>query len=90
MNIAQLIEKVGPTNSRVLITGEEGTGKEIAARLIHENSDRSEGNFVMMNAASIAPSQIDQELFGIEDSNPTGGAEKLGMFERAHGGTLFI
>ncbi len=88
--IRQTIEKVAPTNSRVLITGEEGTGKEVVARMIHDASPRSKGNFVVLNAASLSPNQIDTELFGVEDSNPTGGAEKLGVFEQAHGGTLFI
>ncbi len=84
------IEKVAPTNSRILITGEEGTGKEVVARLIHAKSHRRQGNFVTLNAASMLPSQMDIELFGIEEANPTGVAEKLGLFERAHGGTLFI
>ncbi len=88
--IRQTIEKVAPTNSRVLITGEEGTGKEVVARMIHERSARKKGGFVIMNAASLLPSQVDTELFGVEDSNPTGGAAKLGLFEKAHGGTLFI
>lgn len=88
--IRQTIEKVAPTNSRVLITGEEGTGKEVVARMIHDRSHRRKGAFVVMNAASLLPSQVDTELFGIEDSNPTGGAAKLGLFEQAHGGTLFI
>lgn len=88
--IRQTIEKVSPTNSRVLITGEEGTGKEVVARMIHDKSHRRKGAFVVMNAASLLPTQVDTELFGIEDSNPTGGAAKLGLFEQAHGGTLFI
>ena len=88
--VRQVIEKVAPTNSRVMITGEEGTGKEVVARMIHEKSGRNKGNFVVLNAASISQSQMDIELFGTEDSNPGGGAERLGVFERAHGGTLFI
>jgi len=86
----QTIEKAAPTNSRILITGEEGTGKEVVARMIHERSARKKGSFVVMNAASLLPSQVDTELFGVEDSNPTGGAAKLGLFEKSHGGTLFI
>jgi len=89
-NVRQTIDKVAPANSRILITGEEGSGKEVIARLIHDKSRRAKSNFVTMNAASIPTSQIDIELFGVEDNNPTGGAEKLGMLERAHGGTLFI
>lgn len=84
------LDKVAPTNSRILITGEEGTGKEVIARLIHAKSHRRNNNFVVLNAASLLPSQMDVELFGVEESNPTGVAEKLGLFERAHGGTLFI
>ncbi len=90
LGVRQAIEKVAPTNSRVMITGEEGTGKEIVARLIHKKSLRRHGNFVTLNAAGLTPAQMDAELFGIEDANPTGGAAKLGLFERAHGGTLFI
>ncbi len=88
--IRSVIDKVAPTNSRVLITGEEGTGKEVVARLLHEHSMRAKGPFITLNAASLHPSQVDAELFGIESNNPGGGAEKLGLFERAHGGTLFI
>jgi two-component system, NtrC family, nitrogen regulation response regulator NtrX len=88
--IRSILEKVAPTNSRVLITGEEGTGKEVAARLLHEQSLRAKGPFVTLSAISLHPAQVDSELFGIEANNPSGGAEKLGLFERAHGGTLFI
>jgi two-component system, NtrC family, nitrogen regulation response regulator NtrX len=89
-NIRAIIEKVAPTNSRVLITGEEGTGKEVAARLLHEQSLRAKAPFITLSAISLHPAQVDSELFGIESNNPGGGAEKLGLFERAHGGTLFI
>ena len=88
--IRSTIEKVAPTNSRILITGEEGTGKEVVARMLHDQSLRNKGPFVTLNAASLHPSQVDAELFGIEASNPGGGAEKLGLFERAHCGTLYI
>ena len=84
------LEKIAPTASRVLITGLPGTGKEMYARLIHAKSPRADGNFVVMNASGLSPDRVEAELFGIEDSNPTGGAEKLGLFERAHNGTLFI
>ncbi len=84
------LEKIAPTASRVLITGAQGTGKEMIARLIHAKSQRSNGNFVVMNTAGLTPDRVEAELFGIEDSNPNGGAEKLGLFERAHNGTLFI
>ncbi len=88
--IRQTLDKVANTASRVLITGAPGTGKEMLARLIHSKSSRANGNFVIMNAAGLTPDRVEAELFGIEDSNPTGGAEKLGLFERAHNGTLFI
>ncbi len=88
--ISTAIEKVAPTSSRVLITGAPGTGKEMIARLIHSKSTRANGNFVVMNAAGLTPDRVEAELFGVEDSNPTGGAEKLGLFERAHNGTLYI
>jgi two-component system nitrogen regulation response regulator NtrX len=88
--VRQSIEKVAPANSRVLITGAPGTGKELVARLIHSHSLRASGRFVVLNAASLTPASIDAELFGTEDTNPNGGADKLGLLERAHGGTLFI
>ncbi len=89
-HLRQTVEKVAPTNSRILLTGGPGTGKEVVARLIHQKSHRRNGKFVVLNAASISPSRVETELFGVEDNNPNGGAEKLGMLERAHGGTLFI
>lgn len=89
--VRQMVEKVAPTNSRVLITGAPGTGKELVARLIHNRSMRAHANFVPLNAAALSNSRnIDIELFGTEDTNPNGGADKLGVLERAHGGTLFI
>ena len=88
--VRQTVEKVAPTNSRVLITGAPGTGKELVARLIHARSMRGHASFVVLKAASLTPSRIEAELFGTEDPNPNGGAEKLGLLERAHGGTLFI
>jgi two-component system nitrogen regulation response regulator NtrX len=74
----------------VLITGAPGTGKEMLARLIHTKSPRANANFVVMNVTGLTPERVEAELFGVEESNPTGGAEKLGLFERAHNGTLFI
>ena len=88
--VRQTVEKVAPTNSRVLISGAPGTGKELIARLIHARSMRGHAGFVVLNAAALTPSRIEAELFGTEDTNPNGGAEKLGLLERAHGGTLFI
>jgi len=84
------LEKVAPTASRVLITGAPGAGKEMFARLLHSKSTRNAANFVVMNVSGLSADKVEAELFGVEDSNPTGGAEKLGVFERAHNGTLFI
>jgi len=91
--IAQIrasLEKIAPTSSRVLITGAPGTGKEMLARLTHAKSPRANGNFVVMNVTGLSPDRVEMELFGVEEGNPGGGAEKLGLFERAHNGTLFI
>ena len=85
------IEKVAPTGSRVLITGPAGSGKELAARLLHNRSRRAQGPFVVMNAARMAPDTIELELFGAE-AGATGpeSSRKVGIFEQAHQGTLFI
>lgn len=82
------LEKVAPTNSRVMISGPAGAGKELAARLIHANSLRADGPFMVVNAASIAPDQMESVLFGEEDSN--GHPKKIGLFEKAHNGTLLL
>jgi two-component system, NtrC family, nitrogen regulation response regulator NtrX len=82
------IERVAPTNSRVLIRGSSGAGKEIAARFMHGKSARADGPFVVLNAAAMAPDRVEEELFGTEDR--TGGPRKVGALEEAHGGTLYI
>ncbi len=82
------IEKVAPTNSRVMISGPAGVGKELAARLIHMKSARAEGPFIVVNAASIAPDQMESALFGEEDSE--GRTTRVGLFEKAHAGTLLL
>jgi two-component system, NtrC family, nitrogen regulation response regulator NtrX len=87
--LRQTIEKVGPTNSRVLIVGPSGSGKELAARTIHALSARANGPFVVINAAAIIPEQMETELFGIDAGNGTQ-QRKVGALEEAHGGTLFI
>jgi two-component system, NtrC family, nitrogen regulation response regulator NtrX len=79
---------VAPTNSRVLIRGSSGAGKEIAARFMHGKSARADGPFVVLNAAAMAPDRVEEELFGTEDR--TGGPRKVGALEEAHGGTLYI
>jgi two-component system nitrogen regulation response regulator NtrX len=87
--LRQTIEKVAPTNSRILIVGPSGSGKELAARALHELSGRTEGPFVVINAAAITPEWMEVELFGTEQ--PNGSQErKIGALEEAHGGTLFI
>jgi two-component system nitrogen regulation response regulator NtrX len=86
--LRQIIERVGPTNSRVLITGAPGSGKELAARVIHETSPRAQGPFVAINAAAITPESMEVELFGVEAADSRG--RKVGALEEAHGGTLYI
>jgi two-component system nitrogen regulation response regulator NtrX len=82
------IDRVAQTNSRVLIAGPAGSGKELVARLLHERSSRVDGPFVAINAASIAPERMETEIFGEE--GPDGRPLKIGVFEQAHGGTLFL
>ncbi len=86
--LRQVVDKVGPANSRVLIAGAPGTGKELAARMIHEGSSRAASPFVVINAATMVPEMMETELFGIEGSD--GRSRKVGALEEAHGGTLFI
>jgi two-component system, NtrC family, nitrogen regulation response regulator NtrX len=83
------IERVGPTNSRVLIVGPSGAGKELAARMIHAASGRASGPFVVINAAAITPERMEPELFGVESAG-NGATRRIGALEEAHGGTLFI
>ena len=82
------IDKLAPTNSRILIRGSSGAGKELAARVIHQKSLRAESPFVVLNAAAMAPDRVEEELFGTEDR--TGGPRKVGALEEAHTGTLYI
>ena len=82
-----LIEKIAPTNSRVLISGPAGSGKEVAARLIHARSRRAANAFVAINCATMAPDRIEAELFGVEQAE---GPHKTGLFELAHNGTLYL
>ena len=82
------IAKVAPANSRVLISGPPGSGKELVARQIHEASARSRGEFVAIAAAGMTPERLDVELFGEEGGD--GRPRKIGVFERAHNGTLYL
>ncbi|AXS40658.1 sigma-54 dependent transcriptional regulator [Breoghania sp. L-A4] len=87
-HLRQTIDKVAPTNSRILISGPSGSGKELVARTIHAISNRAQGPFVVINAATITPDRMEEELFGVEpeDDRP----RKVGALEEAHGGTLYL
>ena len=85
------VDRVAPTESRVCILGETGTGKELVARAVHERSGRRERPFVTVNCAAVPTELIESELFGHEKGAFTGAASRhLGKFEQAHGGTLFL
>ena len=89
--IKDTIEKVAPTDARVLITGENGAGKELVARWIHEKSNRSTGPIVEVNCAAIPGELIESELFGHEKGSFTSAIkQRIGKFEQANGGTLFL
>lgn len=89
--IKDTIEKVGATDARVLVTGENGTGKELVARWLHEKSNRSEGPIVEVNCAAIPAELIESELFGHEKGSFTSAIkQRIGKFEQANGGTLFL
>ncbi len=89
--VRQLIERVAPTNSRVLISGPAGSGKEIAARQIHALSKRADGPFIVVNCATMHPDRMERELFGMEPGFLAPDAPgHPGFFEQAHGGTLLL
>jgi two-component system nitrogen regulation response regulator NtrX len=89
--ILETVRKAAPTTGRVLVTGENGTGKELVARAIHEGSPRSDGPFVKVNCAAIPHDLIESELFGHEKGSFTGATrQRKGKFEQADGGTLFL
>lgn len=91
IQIQEMIEKVAPTTARVLITGENGTGKELVARAIHENSMRIKSPFIEVNCAAIPSELIESQLFGHEKGSFTSAIKmRKGDFEQAHGGTLFL
>ena len=85
------IERVAPTGSRVLIHGPAGSGKEVAARMVHAKSRRLDGPFVALNCATLNPARFEEELFGVEaGTDATGSPRRAGVLERAHGGTLLL
>ncbi len=90
-HVKQLIEKVAPTDARVLITGSNGSGKELVAKLLHEKSNRNNGPLIEVNCAAIPSELIESELFGHEKGSFTSAvAQRKGKFELAEGGTLFL
>ncbi|TNE73100.1 sigma-54-dependent Fis family transcriptional regulator [bacterium] len=90
-HIKQTISKVAPTEARVLVTGENGTGKELVARWVHEQSRRNQAEFVAVNCAAIPTDLLESELFGHEKGAFTGAdKQRIGKFELAHEGTLFL
>jgi len=91
MKIKEIIERVAPTDARVLITGKNGTGKELVARWIHDKSNRAAGPMVEVNCAAIPSELIESELFGHEKGAFTSAIkQRIGKFEQATGGTLFL
>src|SRR6185369_4766576 len=89
--IKSTIEKVAPTDARILITGDNGVGKELVARWIHEKSNRASGPMVEVNCAAIPGELIESELFGHEKGSFTSAIkQRIGKFEQANGGTLFL
>ena len=88
VQLRQKISKIAATNSRVLISGPSGSGKELIARLLHGQSARAKGPFKAVNAASMVPERVEEELFGVEDDE--GNSIKIGLLERAHNGTLYL
>ena len=91
LKVRDMIERVAPTDARVLITGENGTGKEVVARLLFENSNRTDAPYVEVNCAAIPSELIESELFGHEKGAFTSAIkQRIGKFEQADGGTIFL
>ncbi len=89
-NILEELESIAHSPASVLISGETGTGKELIAKTIHFNSDRKDQPFVDVNSAAIPENLVESEFFGIEEGVATGVTKRIGLFEQANGGTLFI
>jgi len=91
VRIKETIDKVAPTEARILVTGENGVGKELVARWVHEKSNRATGPLIEVNCAAIPSELIESELFGHEKGSFTSAVkQRIGKFEQAHGGTLFL
>ena len=88
-NFLQILKRAAPTNSRVLFTGEPGTGKELAAKLLHDFSSRKTEAFLLLSCANLRPERLDIELFGSEDG-VMGEPAHIGILEKANGGTLLL
>ncbi|MEM9683014.1 MAG: sigma-54 dependent transcriptional regulator [Pseudomonadota bacterium] len=88
VQLRQALEKVAPTDSRVLINGSPGAGKSVVARLLHDQSHRSGGPYVVLNCAGLEPDRLEPALFGTEATDDT--ARRVGVLEQAHGGTLLL
>ena len=89
--VLKLVQKVGPRDLAVLVCGDSGTGKELVARAIHEQSTRANGNFVELNCAALPPNLVESELFGHEKGAFTGAVQqRIGKIQHASGGTLFL
>ncbi|MGU3540876.1 nitrogen assimilation response regulator NtrX [Methylobacterium sp. A54F] len=86
--LRQTVDRVAPTNARVMISGAPGSGKELSARTLHASSGRASGPFVVINAATITPETMEAELFGVEAGE--GRVRRVGALEEAHGGSLYI
>lgn len=86
--LRQQIDRIAPTNSRIMITGPAGSGKELAARMLHQQSKRAQAPFVVLNSAAMSPENVEIELFGTENNG--NGPDKVGALEAAHTGTLFV
>lgn len=87
--LVETLQKAATANSRLLITGPAGSGKEVAARFVHAHSKRQDQNFVVLNCATLRAQDLEMELFGLEEKGPTG-IRKIGLLEQAHGGTLLL
>jgi two-component system nitrogen regulation response regulator NtrX len=88
--LRQAIKRVASANSRVFITGPAGSGKDVVARLLHDHSARADGPFITINCATLSPSSFETGLFGLEAAGDGLGPNKIGTFEQAHNGTLFL